>query len=337
MSKLRAAERERALLRRRPGRTGGLFLSLALVAALAAEAAESPEEDLATLRNVLEERGREADRLAEAAETLEAELAGLRRAQIRVAAEAQEAEAALTALEEELATLDRRIATKRENLVRTDASLPRFLGALALLGRDRPTALLAMPATAQEAMQTAALFSHLLPKLDTRAARLRDELVELEALRDERAEVRRDLAGAEETLAAERARLDDLTRETRARQRAIAGERTALAREMASLAARAETLQDLVRRLTDARATREAEMRAASRARQGVDTLDAPGGAEPQMPSAGEAVAEAPEVEIALGQPLRAAPPEPPDRWPSISEARGSLRRPVAGSVVATR
>lgn len=305
--------------------------------------AQADREDLEEVKERIADRRAEDEALAVRSETIAAELAALKRNQIRIASDIQDTEAALSRTEAELAVLDQDIDRATRALRDANADLPRILGALALLSRDPPDALLAMPATAEEAMRTAALLGRILPDLDQRAARLQGELAELARLHDERAALRVTMAAAHERLNAERAKLEVSQAEKAAIQRDLEGERRKLADEITMLGAQAETLEALLERLADAEATRQAEARAAQLAAKGVGTLDTPASPPP---------AERKEVTMATPPPPPPTPPSmrpeaspepvalpapikpPPETWPKISEARGRLNLPAQGSVV---
>ena len=320
-----------------------LLVSAALVGLSHPAFSQAERQDLEEVKQSIAERRAEDEKLAARSEDVATDLAALKRKQIRIASEIQDTEASLSETEAELSALDQEIDRTTQALRDANADLPRILGALALLSRDPPDALLAMPATADEAMRTAALLGRILPDLDRRAASLRGDVAELSALHASRSALRAEMTAAHDRLAKEREALDASQAEKATMQRKLVGERRKLAEEITMLGAQAENLESLLERLADAQATREAEAVAARRAREGLGTLDT---APAPSKTGGETVAmavpppppvtppslrpEAGAAPVALPAPMK----PPPETWPKISGARGRLKLPAQGTMV---
>ena len=292
----------------------------ALILALALQEAETPDPERIEALSREAEAAREAAEEREArADALAAEIAALQARLVEAAdrvrtreAAAGEADARLAALEIEEEQLETALAGERE-------SLARVLAALQRIETSSPPALAVTPEDAAEAARAAGLLAHIAPELEARANSVRVRLEALAALRIELQAQAGRVAEAEEALAATRAEVEGLIAEKRDAERRLRAESEDLSRRAAEIAARAQSLEDL---LSEIRRFAAAEPRLNPRR---LEPPAAPDGIpvprlRPERESQGVLLAAVPLSDEIEG--LR------------FADARGELRPPALGTLV---
>ena len=277
-------------------------------------AQDSPQKKLQDVEKQLEQSRQKQQELAKQADALASELQTLRDSEVKAAAAAQAHEAALDGLDARLALLGADEKRKARELEQRRADEARLLMALALLARDPPEALAFSPDTPVDSVRGGILMGRALPPLEQRARDLGSQISSLRALRAE-------ISSTEGRARAERA---GLAREQNQISGLIAQKQALLAqtrqgaaesgKRQAALAAKASDLKDLIARLEDERAARDAQAaRAASR------------------PQAGETPAQ----NLAMNAPPPATPdPTRPRDIRPISQAMGHMAAPASGILV---
>ncbi len=274
-------------------------------------AQDSPQKKLQDVEKQLEQSRQKQQELAKQADALASELQTLRDSEVKAAAAAQAHEAVLDGLDARLALLGADEKRKARELEQRRADEARLLMALALLARDPPEALAFSPDTPVNSVRGGILMGRALPPLEQRARDLGSQISSLRALRAE-------ISSTEGRARAERA---GLAREQNQISGLIAQKQALLAqtrqgaaesgKRQAALAAKASDLKDLIARLEDERAARDAQAaRAASR------------------PQAGETPAQ----NLAMNAPPPATPdPTRPRDIRPISQAMGHMAVPATG------
>ena len=274
-------------------------------------AQDSPQKKLQDVEKQLEQSRQKQQELAKQADALASELQTLRDSEVKAAAAAQAHEAVLDGLDARLALLGADEKRKARELEQRRADEARLLMALALLARDPPEALAFSPDTPVDSVRGGLLMGRALPPLEQRARDLGSQISSLRALRAE-------ISSTEGRARAERA---GLAREQNQISGLIAQKQALLAqtrqgaaesgKRQAALAAKASDLKDLIARLEDERAARDAQAaRAASR------------------PQAGETPAQ----NLAMNAPPPATPdPTRPRDIRPISQAMGHMAAPASG------
>lgn len=184
---------------------------------------------------------------------LQREAADLRQKMIAVAAKTQEQEALITNLEDQLVALRHDQEERRTDLARRRGQLSGTLGALSKLSTDATRNFFLYPGEPLEAVHSAMLLQAAVPALRDRADILR---VELEALRDVEMDIADKLASlsaAEQSLKAERAAMEDLFDRKQRLARQMQLDRGEGAKRIAKLAKEAESIKDLMEKLSKAR------------------------------------------------------------------------------------
>ena len=302
---------------------------LALGAGLALAAAAQTtgvDDELATVERALDaERGKE-QALELTAAQLEREVARLRLELVEAARHSQDHEERVTALEVRLTELTRLEAEKTAALRRRRETLAATLGALQRLSRQPPEALVATPATVDDAIRASLLLGATVPLLDDEARSLRAELEALAALHREIATERLELEAATADLAAERTRLEALHERKVTLQEDTRLQRDDAEAHVARLAAEAKTLRDLLDRLAFAAA---AAPPSAPEPEPETEPEAAPS-PPVEKPESLEIAADGGVAVLALAIPDSALGRAPR----SISEARGELPMPARGRLV---
>jgi len=244
-------------------------------------------------------------------EGLRADRARLNAALIETTERTQAAEARASAIEQRLATLNASESAIRKSLDNRRDVIVEVLAALQRMGRRPPPAVLASPDDMLEAVRSSILLGAVLPELRGETEALATDLGELVRLKDAIARDREALARDLATLASERERLSALIaarQEDLAKAERIEADESRKARD---LAARAQTLGELIQKM-------ESEIAAARHAAE-----EARKAAEAQAREMRERLAAAP-----FGDPARLAPKIP------FAEAKGLLPMPVNGTTL---
>lgn len=228
----------------------GLLLAL-LLAPLAAHAQQT-QRDLDTAR---EQKAAEEDRARAAAgkaEALRRELERQSASLAELAAGIRKGEAELSHLDEQQAAAEQRIAFITDDLETDRAQIAVALSALAGVSETPPLAVIARPGRVQESRLQASALAGLTPALEARMTRLRDSLDELQrertalaALKSRAAETLSGVRQQQEQLQARIARKRDLARSTEAEAEKARKRAQALAREVKTLTALMQRLDDL--------------------------------------------------------------------------------------------
>ena len=235
-------------------RAAGAFalVSCLLLPALPASAQQSDrvEKKLRSIERELSQGAKTKEELIRQAEKVRSEVLALREATISAARRTQNLESELSALEITVAVMQSEALRKFNRMEATRNRLDKVLGALQRISLQSPEALLLAPRPPLDSVRGAMLLNHAAPQLQREARRLRNELLELESLRqdivsqrqilDEKA---RDLAREQKTLLGLIGRKTQL--EASLRKRAEGAEQRVVA-----LAGQADDLRDLIERIT---------------------------------------------------------------------------------------
>lgn len=236
------------------------LLLAGLLVCAGAHADDTPQQQLKSVQQQLEEsRQKQAD-YARQAEALAGEIAALRAQSVTLAKAAQEHEAALSALENQLAALAAEEASKAAALQQHRAAQRQLLMALERLALNPPEALALAPGAPVDAVRSAMLMGAAVPPLQAEARRLSREI-------DDLAQVRRQIADAEGRHRAERIGLDEEQTQLAAliARKAVLQEQAQQGAEesgqrLQQLAAQASDLRQFIERLDAERRARDAEV-----------------------------------------------------------------------------
>lgn len=208
---------------------------------------------LEDITNKIKQSEARRDKLQAAADRLKGDARRLQRQLVAAAARIQAKEADVDQLERELKGLSEVEVQKVAMLERRGAELMNTLAALQRLSRQPQSAFFTRPETAINAVRSASLLSNVVPSLRAEAIDLGEEIAALNQLRDEIFNDRQQLARALGLLDGEREKLDRLVRKKRDEQSRFAKNANVQADHAKSLAAKANSIRDLIGRLDAAR------------------------------------------------------------------------------------
>lgn len=223
---------------------GCLWACLALLTP--AQAAAPSKADLSHIENQMQSQKEHAAALDQKAADAKEELRKLQ-AQATSAAEAfQEKQAEQEALDKKLDALEENLAKRDAGAALARGQLKVLARALARLVRVPPAAFLLQGQALEESIHQAILLRALLPRLRDQAANLAGEMLELQHLRAHVAEEKRLAAAAQQNLAWQQAKLDQLVKARQGLLQKTTQEKEAIAKQLESLAAEAKDLRQLL-------------------------------------------------------------------------------------------
>ena len=169
-----------------------------------------------------------------------------------LAARIQQAEAGVAAAEASLEIVDTQSATLARRLAQRREPLVRLTGALQSMAR-RPMTLSALqPGSLKDLVYTQAVLESTIPQIHARTADLRDDLDRARALQDQRRETVAEMRTSEQTLAERRRNLVALAANQRATASRATGDATREAERALALGEQARDLDTLVGELEQA-------------------------------------------------------------------------------------
>jgi len=269
----------------------------------------SPQQKLNDVERQLEQTQRQQQDLAKTAQDLADQVQTLRDNEVHAAAGAQQHEAALDRLDRKLADLTATEQAEAAELRGKRRAEARVLSALVQLARDPPTALALSPMPPVDAVRGGLLLGRAVPPLAARAHALGNAIAQLEAVRAQIVAAEAEHRSEGDSLARDQAQIATLIAHKQALQQQTQAGLDQNSRQQAALAAKANSLRDLIARLEADR--RAAEQRAAARA-----------GANAKAPLAVTAAAP---VQLPAGAPSNIRP---------IAQAKGRLAVPATGLLV---
>ena len=253
---------------RGPDATSVLIQRLALAASLAlcgaAASAQQSTPPAAKLDSVERQAEAERERAAQAAreaEEIRGEVERLRGELIGAARQVQTGEAALARLERRKREIDDLASERTASLNARRGQLAGLLGALERLANRPPEALLAQPGAPDDTIRAGLLLRAMVPRIEQEAAKLRTEIEDLAALREEAERNATQLRGATASLQSERQRLEALFSEKARVEQQRQREAQERARQASKLAAQAADLRELIEKLDADRKKREEDER----------------------------------------------------------------------------
>lgn len=209
-----------------------------------------PSQDrLRQIERALEEDRARVGALTQQRATLAKEIADLQDRLVAAGRRAQELEAGLDEIDGTLAALEESLDVKEAELAARRRQLDASLAALGWLAMQPPAALLIGAERPLDRLRGALLLGSAVPALKERTADLAGALAELRRLKGEIAARKSSLQAESAKLAAENAGIAKLVEERRALETRTGAEQSAAAARAEQLAAQADDLRDLLRRL----------------------------------------------------------------------------------------
>ena len=290
-----------------------------------ASAGAKTGERLGEVERALDEGRKKARQLKKKADTIEQELAVLRRDMVAAASIIQAQERKATRLVGSLAELKALEDAKLSRLARQRGQLAGILVALQRVARYPPEALITQPMPPGDTVRSAILLRAVVPQIEQRAARLRDDLESLAKARRDIAEKKFQLSSVTTGLEEERQRLAVLFGQKTALKHRMSAKQRAETRRLKSLAGEAATLRELLNKLNK-------RPRRPKRSAKKTETAEPDEAPAPGLPASSAASLAQPRavpgtVEQIVGLPagLTGAP---------ITSQRGKLVLPAVGRII---
>ncbi|WP_374302481.1 murein hydrolase activator EnvC [Ferrovibrio sp.] len=261
--------------------TSSLALLTLLVAASGPAQGQAPQQQLQDVQKRLEQSRQRERELGQEAAKLAQKQRDLQKRLVVAARKLQAQEDLVSQSEDKLARLITDEKAAGQALDARRGELAETLASLAHLSRQPPEAMVLAPGSALDMVRASQLMAALVPEIEQRAARLKDELTRLGKLRQGVAAEQERLGRAIEQLDRERRDLEFLQAETAAAAQETAEQRDSEREKSSQLAAQAKDLRALVDRLLE-QERREAERRAAEARNRGT----APKGGDRDPPEA---------------------------------------------------
>jgi len=231
-----------------------MLLAIVWVVPAVAESDKAPDgkdagKRLEEVKRALGEGREKARQLKNKAQAIERDLATLRRDMVAAAHIIQEQERRAMGLVKALVELKAEEQAKLARFAARRVQLAGILVALQRVARYPPEALIAQPMPPADTMRSAILLRAVMPEIENRAHRLRDDLEGLSQARNEMAKKKTQLANVTAGLESEHQRLAVLFGQNTALKHRTLAERRTEARRLKSLAGEAATLRELLNRL----------------------------------------------------------------------------------------
>ncbi|MDA8232510.1 MAG: peptidoglycan DD-metalloendopeptidase family protein [Magnetospirillum sp.] len=214
---------------------------------------------LNALERQLEKSQEQREEIRKKARDLADEMDHIRGDMVAAARAAQESEDVLSDLESQMADLKASEAEKAEALKRRSSQMTRVLTALQRLAWRPTEALIAQPQSPADTVRSAILLRAAVPQIEQSVKDLRGEIEALAQLRAEIGEQKRKITATTSRLEAEHQRLKDLYERKAQIQTAAQAETEVAEQRVDQLAAEAQDMRDLLRRLDEERQRRIAE------------------------------------------------------------------------------
>jgi septal ring factor EnvC (AmiA/AmiB activator) len=244
-----------------------LAASPVVAPAALAQGAAAPQQQLQDVQKKLQQSRERERELAQEAARLARQQRELQKKLVAAARKLQAQEDLVSQSEEKLAKLLAEEQAAREALDTRRGELAQTLASLAKLSRQPPESMVLAPGSALDMVRASQLMAALVPEIEQRAARLKDELTRLARLRDGVAAEQEKLGEAIAQLDRERKDLELLQAQTAAAAEQTREDRDSERERVAQLAAQAKDLRALVDRLVEQerreQERREQERRAA--------------------------------------------------------------------------
>ncbi len=246
----------------RPASAAFLFVILPALVSGAALAAEKPAagigKRLEDVERALDQGKKKSRALEKQADALRVKLTGVNRKKVALAQDIQGLETAMNDLEREIAELNGAEEEKETLLASRRRQFAELLAALQRLSRLPPEAVIAYPDRPANLVRAAILLRTTLPRVEGQAARLREDLIALDATRGQIAEQRAKLAAAAARIDDYRSDLEKAFRQTKAARRHTLAARQVEGARLKRLTEEAGSLRELFRKLESERRKRAA-------------------------------------------------------------------------------
>ncbi len=227
-----------------------LILSLCLTLSAQSVLAAAPSrQDLATLEARAKAKAKDSAALRAKAAKTQRDLALMRAQLVSLSADQARSEQIANDSRLRLTELNRTQIVLTGDMRRNHDQLSRLLSALLIYRRNPPPALMVHPQNAQKAVRAAILIQAVTPELEKRAKTFAINAQDIALLRRETLAANQALAAAERDIQSRRAQMAVLIQNKAAMERLISADADQAERDFQRLAARAQSLRELLQAL----------------------------------------------------------------------------------------
>jgi septal ring factor EnvC (AmiA/AmiB activator) len=212
-------------------------------------AAAPSRQDLATLEARAKAKAKDSAALRARATKTQRDLALMRAQLVNLSADQARSEQIANDSRRRLTELNRSQIVLTGDMRRNHDQLSRLLSALLIYRRNPPPALMVHPQNAQKAVRAAILIQAVTPELEKRAKTFAISAQDIAQLRRETLAANRALAEAERDIQNRRAQMAVLIQNKAAMERSISADADQAERDFQRLAARAQSLRELLQAL----------------------------------------------------------------------------------------
>ena len=229
-----------------------VFLLAGLLGCSPSLAAETEsDKSLQDIERALQLEQQQSEELRRKSEDLRRDLADIAHKMVNAAKTIQEHERNITELELKIAELRLEETGKAAELIAQREQFARVLMSLERLARFPPEAMIAQPTSPSDTVRSAILLRSVVPEIERRAERLRQQIESLAISRDRMKEQQAALRLNMESLAKEGQTLGALQARNKLLKKATDSEQEKATSRVKKLAREAETLRDLMARLRE--------------------------------------------------------------------------------------
>ncbi len=226
-------------------------VQVSIPAAVDAQSGTTAESSLKDVERQLDEERKSAATARTRAEIMSREINKLQQDMVSTARAVQQHEEQMSAVRTRLTALERLRDAKNDDLRDGRAQFGRVLSAMQRIAQFPPEALIAQPQEPADTVRTAILLRAAVTEIDKQASTLRDELNFITRAKTEIVEREKMLAETSALLDRERRRLGALMSRKKVLKRRADNEAVAAEKRVAALAAKAKSLQELMRGLAE--------------------------------------------------------------------------------------
>ncbi|MEE2999541.1 MAG: peptidoglycan DD-metalloendopeptidase family protein [Pseudomonadota bacterium] len=203
------------------------------------------DKKIKEVERAIEEGRKRSQNLKKRADSLKNDLSKAKHGRIAIAHSVQKLERKLSKLETEISDLNGAENEKRNLLESRRGQFTNILMALQRISRLPPEAIIAYPAGVNDLIRTAVLLRSAIPKIETQAAQLREDIVVLAATRELIANRKLQLDNTGHEFRKKRITLDQLIRRKAKQHQHAIRQRRKAASKIKSLSSKAKNLRDL--------------------------------------------------------------------------------------------
>ena len=220
-------------------------------------AVEVSKSELARMEAQVAKENAESKRLQAQAEQITKELKSLSRQMVKSAEQIQNTEDKISKMEDELKLLEEKLKREEDSFTREDENLIKTLSALENLALKPTESLFVQPLSPVEIIRSAMLLRETVPYLEQNAQRIRKKLEEIEKQKQKKEKQVKKIIAQKDILEKEHSQLKALMQKKSKLGNTLKVQKDASQKKVNRLAAQAQDLRDLLKKLEKERLEKE--------------------------------------------------------------------------------